>query len=209
MTQATRANGLWALVAAGVVVTAAGGCGSSAPKRLVPPALDPQAVTAAVMTAADADGNGTLDRQELARMPGLASGLGLLDADSSGSLSAAEITAWLDAIKASRVAITSLALQVTQKGKPLADVTVKLVPEACMGKETKAAEGRTDASGSAMVSIPGSPYPGVNCGIYRAEITGTGSDGKPLPARYNADTILGVAVGGLLPENGTVVFDLD
>ena len=209
MTQATDKKGPWALVAAGVIVVAAAGCGSSAPKRLVPPPLDPRAVTAAVMTAADADGNGSLDRQELARMPGLAGGLALLDTDSSGSLSAAEITAWLDAIKASRVAITSLALQVTQKGKPLADVTVKLVPEACMGQETKAAEGRTDASGSATVSIPGSPYPGVNCGIYRAEITGTGSDGKPLPARYNSDTVLGVAVGGLLPENGTVVFDLD
>jgi len=134
---------------------------------------------------------------------------GLAVATASGSLSAAEITAWLDAIKASRVAITSLALQVTQKGKPLADLMVKLVPEACMGKETKAAAGRTNASGSATVSITGGPYPGVHCGIYRAEITGTGSDGKPLPSRYNSETVLGVAVGGLLPENGTVVFDLD
>jgi hypothetical protein len=198
-----------ALMAAALVVLAEAGCGSSTPKRLVPPKLAPQAVTAAVMTTADADGNGSLDRQELARLPGLAGGLGLLDADSSGSLSAAELTAWFDAIKASRVAITSLAVQVTQKGKPLADATVKLVPETFMGPETKAAEGRTDASGSATVSIPGSRYPGVNCGIYRVEITGTGSDGKPLPARYNSDTILGVAVGGLLPENGTAIFEID
>ena len=73
--QATTGKKPWALVAAGLVVVAAGGCGSSTPKRLVPPALDPQAVTAAVMTAADADGNGSLDRQELARISGLAGGL--------------------------------------------------------------------------------------------------------------------------------------
>lgn len=208
MARAPRWNE-WLAFLTGWLVMAGVGCGSSTPKRIMPPALDVQAVTKAVMAAADANGDGGLDRQELARMPGLAGGLALLDADSSDSLSAAEITSWLDAIKASRVAITSLTVQVAHKGKPLADATVKLVPESFMGAEVRAAEGRTDASGSAPVSIPGNRYPGVNCGLYRVEITGTGSDGKPLPARYNADTILGVAVGGVLPENGAVSFDLD
>jgi hypothetical protein len=60
-----------------------------------------------------------------------------------------------------------------------------------------------------MVTIPGGEYPGVNCGLYRVEITGKGNDGKPLAAKYNSQSALGVAVGGMLPENGMAVFELN
>jgi hypothetical protein len=116
---------------------------------------------------------------------------------------------WLNAVKASRVALTSLIVIVSQNGKPLRDVTVKLVPEDFMGGGMKVAEGTTDTGGGTMLAIPGSPYPGVNCGLYRVEITGSGANGRPIPARYNAETTLGAAVGGVLPDGGTLKFELE
>lgn len=195
------------LLAAGLIV--AGGCGQSRPKRIVPPPMDPAAVTAAIMKTADANGDGSLDRKELARVPGLVAAVAVLDADKSGGLSAGEISGWLEEVKASRVAITSFAASVMQGGKPLENATVKLVPESFMGGGSTAAEGTTDATGGALVSIPGSPYPGVNCGVYRVEISGKGADGRPLPGKYNTQTSLGVAVGGMLPEHGIVTFELE
>ena len=73
---------------------AGAGCGSSTPKRIMPPALDVQAVTKAVMAAADANCTGGLDRAEVARVSGLTSAFGTLDADPSESLSTAGITIW-------------------------------------------------------------------------------------------------------------------
>lgn len=192
-----------------LAVLATIGCGPAKPRRIYPPALSPADVTAAVMRIADADRDGKLSRDELAAVPGLVPALAALDADASGDLAAAEISGWLEGVKASRVALTSLSATVSQKGKPLAGVTVKLVPEPFMGGEMKAAEGVTGDDGGAMLAIPDSQYPGVNCGIYRVEIVGPGADGRPLPARFNTDTTLGVAVGGPLPQGSTVTFDLD
>jgi hypothetical protein len=59
---------------------------------------------------------------------------------------------------------------------------------------------------------PGSPAgwkPGTSSGLYRIEITGTGNDGKPLPARFNAKSTLGTAVGAGVPEYGMASVTLD
>lgn len=185
------------------------GCGSGRAARVIAPWLDPKAVTSAIMTAADGDGDGILRGAELDTVPALAAAVESLDTNADNALSAEELVAWFQKVKESRVAITSLAATVTHKGRPLADATVRLVPEACMGRDTKAAEGRTDKDGSTMITIPGSTYPGVNCGLYRVEITGTGADGNPLPAAFNTSSKRGVAVGGALPANGMVRFSLD
>lgn len=185
------------------------GCGPGRPARVTPPPLDPAAVAAAAIAAADADGDGTLGSEEIMKAPALAVSLKQLDTDGDGKLSVTEVRSWLEEVRKSRVAITSFTAMVTHKGRPLAGATVRLVPEPFMGDGTKPAEGVTDAAGSAVPTIRESKYPGVNCGLYRVEIEGTGVDGKPLPARYNADSTLGVAVGGLLPENGMAVFALE
>jgi hypothetical protein len=180
-----------------ILVTATVGCGPGRPARIVAPALDPAAVADA---AAAGDGLDTL--------PALAESRGTLDTDGDARVSRDELAAWLEQVRDSKVAITSVAVQVTHKGRPLAAAQVKLVPEACMGGGIKEAGGTTDESGVALVTIPGSEYPGVNCGLYRVEISGTGNDGKALPAQYNTASTLGVAVGGMLPENGMASFDL-
>jgi len=199
---ARRVSGLMVLVAMA-------GCGPSRPARITPPRLDVAAVTAAVMAHADTDADGRLTEPELARVPALAAALAMLDADADGRLSAAELRAWLEKVKASRVAITSLSASVTLKGKPLSGAAIRLVPEAFMGDGMKAATGVTEAGGNAVLTMPDSPYPGVQCGLYRVEITGTGHDGKPLPARYNTASTLGLAVGGRVSEDGTAAFSLE
>jgi hypothetical protein len=191
------------------MVVALAGCGPARPSRITPPGLDAAAVTAAVMGQADTDGDGRLTKQELERVPALVVSLATLDADADGQLSAAELRAWLDEVKVSRVAITSLTASVTHKGKPLANAAIRLVPESFMGSGMKAATGVTEAGGDASLTIPDSVYPGVNCGLYLVEITGIGHDGKPLPGRYNSESTLGIAVGGRVPENGMAFFALD
>lgn len=185
------------------------GCGPGRPARIVPPALDPSAVTAAILAKADANNDGVLTASERTAIPALATVAAQLDADRDGRLSQEELRGWLESVRDSKVAITSFTAIVTHLGKPLANVAVKLVPEPFMGPEMRAAEGVTDASGAASVTIPGSKYPGVNCGLYRVEITGRGNGGQMLPPHYNTKTELGTAVGNMLPENGIAHFGLD
>jgi hypothetical protein len=192
----------------GVVVLAVSGCGQGRPARVIAPAIDVDAVTAAVFTAADADGNARLENGELATVPGIATAAVALDTDGDEAVSRQELAQWLDEVSRSKVAITTFETVVRHRGRPLAGVLVKLVPEPFMGGEIKAAEGTTDADGLARVTIPGGRYPGVNCGVYRVEITGKGNDGRPLPARYSSTSTLGVAVGGTLPEPGMTLFEL-
>jgi hypothetical protein len=173
------------------------------------PRINPEAIVDAVFEKADADRDGRLPASEQQTVPSIAAAAGRLDGDGDGAVTREELLAWLEAVHDSRVAITSLEVIVTQRGRPLAAVTVRLVPEPFMGNELKAAEGVTDAGGVAAVTIPDATYPGVNCGLYRVEIIGTGNDGKPLPERVNTATTLGVAVGAGIPETGSVEFRLD
>ncbi len=190
------------------VVLAVSGCGQGRPARVIAPAIGVEAVTSAVFTAADADGNGRLEGGELVTVPAIATAAAAFDTDGDKAVSRQELSQWLDDVSRSKVAITAFETIVRHRGRPLANASVKLVPEPFMGGKVKAAEGTTDADGLARVTIPGGKYPGVNCGIYRVEITGNGNDGRSLPARYNAASTLGVAVGGPLPEQGIAVFDL-
>jgi hypothetical protein len=190
-------------VSAVAVLLAAAGCGPARPARIPAPPLDPAAVAGAAL-----GGAGPLAAVDLAKVPALAAALPLLDTDGDKKLSRDELVAWLTEVRDSKVAITSLAVEVKHKGRALQNAEVRFVPEAFM-TSVKPAEGTTDDSGMTMVSIPGSEYPGVNCGLYRVEITGQGNDGKPLAAKYNTATTLGVAVGGMLPENGMVSYVLE
>jgi hypothetical protein len=166
-------------------------------------------VTTEILAKADANNDGVLTAGEHTAIPAVATAAAQLDADRDDRLSQEELRRWLESVRDSKVAITSFTAIVTHLGKPLGNVTVKLVPEPFMGPEMRAAEGVTDASGAASVTIPGSKYPGVNCGFYRVEITGRGNGGQMLPPHYNTKTELGTAVGNMLPENGMAIFTLE
>jgi hypothetical protein len=184
------------------------GC-SNRPARVVAPQIDPQAITDAVFKVADRDRDGSLRAAEQQAVPSIGMAAGRLDADGDKAVTREELLAWLDATRDSRVAITSLAVVLTHRGRPLKTATVRLVPEPFIGAEVQVAEGVTDTDGSAAMSIADAKYAGVHCGLYRVEITGTGNDGKPLPERVNAATTLGVAVGAGVPDTGWAEFRLD
>jgi|694.fasta_scaffold67035_4 hypothetical protein len=196
------------IVIAGLLVVTAS-CGPSRPPRVPAPPVDPESMARAVLQLIDTDGDGQLTTAELARVPGLVSALATLDTDGDKRLSAADITTWLTGVRDSKVAVTPVPLKVMHKGKPVAGATLKLVPEPFMGSNVKAAEATTDTSGAVLPTIPGSPYPGVNSGVYRVEITGTLPGGKPIPAKYNTSTTLGLAVGNGLPAETPVTFAID
>ena len=193
---------LWPVV---LIVT---GCGQGRPARVVAPSIATEAVTTAVFTAADVDRNTRLEGSELVTVPGIASATAALDTDSDKAVSRQELLQWLEEVRRSKVAITPFEARVRHRGRPLAGAVVRIVPEPFMGGGMKTAEGITDADGIAHVTIPGGRYAGVNCGVYRVEITGNGSDGRPLPEKYSSTSTLGVAVGGAVPEQGMAVFDL-
>jgi hypothetical protein len=195
-------------VCAGLLVVSVG-CGPPRQPRVPAPPVDPEGMSRAVVQFADANTDGLLTAAELGRVPGLVPAIAVWDADGDQRLSAAELTAWLAGIHNSRIAITSLSVVVTRQGRPVGGAVVRIVPAPFMSSEMKAAEGTTDADGMARPSIPGSPYRGVNCGVYRVEITGTLPGGKPIPAKYNAATTLGLAVGNGLPIISPVEFCLD
>lgn len=184
------------------------GCGPGGPAREIQPAFDPAGITRGIMERADSDSDGLLKPAELGGVPGLRPVIASLDTNGDGRLSASEITAWLEGIQKSRVAITFVSMEVNQQGRPLANALVRLVPEPFMGPAFQAAEGRTDQSGKVSPGIPGSRFPGVNYCIYRVEITGTGIDGRPIPPQYNRDTTLGLAVGAELAGGNDPTFDL-
>jgi hypothetical protein len=93
----------------------------------------------------------------------------------------------------SRLGRTGCMCAVHRKGKPLADATVKYVPEKFLGDAVPAAVGKTEASGIAEMEIPQVAPPGVALGFYRVEITKEGAD---IPAKYNTETTLSAAVNG-------------
>jgi hypothetical protein len=184
------------------------GC-SSRPARLTPPAISPATMAAALIQPGDSDGDGMLAGDELTAVPVLASLLGQFDADGDGRLAKAELETWLETIRDSRVAVTSFTAIVRQGGTPLSGAQFTIDPLPPFAATIKAAEGLTDDRGRTSPAIPGAAYPGVNCGIYTVRIEGSAANGRPLPAKYNTESTLGIAVGAGLPPDGAAVFELD
>jgi len=185
------------------------GCGGGAPARVAAPAIDPEGIAACVFEEADRNGDGLLAGDDLAGAPAIKGAVAVLDQDRDAAVSREELSRWLASVRDSRIAVTSLVVTVTQKGKPLQAVSVRLVPLACMGSAVQVAEGMTDASGITACGIPGNPYPGVNCGLYRVEITGNGLDGKPLGEKHASQSRHGLAVGPDTPAGGMAAVVLD
>lgn len=186
-------------------------CGCERPRdeRVMPPALDADTVTRALMAKVDADRDGRVMPNEMQKVPALMYARAELDADKNGDLSRAELYRWFEFVRDSEVALSQVTGVVMHRQRPLADAEVALVPEPFMGPSMATAKAVTDAEGRFAATIPGSRYPGVHCGFYRVEISGTGNDGNVLGSFQGGNTPLGLAVGGMLPIGGFVTFTLD
>ena len=185
------------------------GCGSRQPARLAAPSFSAEQASAAILTRADTNSDGSIDAGEASRVPALKQAIRDLDSDGDKRLAREELLRWFEEIRRSRVAINPLGLTITHRGKPLGNAQVRLVPEDFLGPGVSIATGTTDAAGLVRPTIAGSQHAGVNCGLYRLEISGRGNDGQPLAARFNTATTLGLAVGGQVPTSGLVTIALD
>lgn len=194
---------LWTL---GPAIT---GCGSRQPARLTAPSFSAEQAATAILTRADANSDGSIDAGEASRVPALKQAIRDLDNDGDKRLSREELLGWFEEIRRSRVAINPLGLTIIHRGKPLGNALLQLVPEDFLGPGVSIATGTTDAAGLVRPAIAGSQHAGVNCGLYRIEISGRGNDGRPLAARFNTATTLGLAVGGQVPKSGLVTIALD
>jgi hypothetical protein len=194
------------LLAACLPLSAAGCFGG----RVAPPRLSPEEAGKQALAAYDANGDGVLDEQELERCPALKSCLPAADTDGDGRLSAREIAARVAAYQDSKIGLEAFTCRLTLDGRPLDGATVTFVPESFLGPDVKKASGVSDSQGWVRLQTEGADLPGVACGLYRVEVSKKAAGGQEtVPARYNAQTVLGVEVA---PDSqgrcGVVVFPL-
>lgn len=159
------------------------------------PFFSPAEVTKCVLELADRDNDGECTSSELSVVPGLALKEAMMDMDSdkNGMLSGQEISAWLNALRGTKVALAPAAVCILQGGVPVPGVRVRIVPERCMGNGPQVAEGTTDQTGMASLRISSPPL-GAHFGIYRVHLTGKDRSGNPIPSKYDTESSLGLVV---------------
>jgi hypothetical protein len=192
----------WLLVL--VLISSAAGCGS---RRIAIPSLDPSAMTSRALTDYDTNRDGFLDAKELERCPGLKSALPGIDKNKDGRLSREELLAYFTSLAEIRAGLQRTTCRVLLDGEPLSGATVTAEPEAFMGGAAKPAQGVTDNTGQAELTVEGGVLPGCNLGIYRLRISKTDPQGQEtLPPQYNKQTQLGLEVSQNV--RGQPVFNL-
>jgi hypothetical protein len=173
-----------------LLLIALSGCsGAASPVSL--PDWDPSGVADRAMELFDTDGDGFIAGDELAKSPGLLAGLDVIDTDDDQKVSAAEIVARFELYESQRLGLRDRQFHVTYKGKPLANANVKLVPEPFLERVIEPAAGVTGPDGNLQPNAGVDGLRGMRPGYYRIEVT---SDKVKLPAKYNAETILGAEV---------------
>jgi hypothetical protein len=187
---------------AGLIALAVSGCGRS----VRPMDIASDAGTQA-LAQLDANKDGVLDYEELAKAPGLRAAVptikklvqdkprGYKPTESelrSVTITAEDIDARIAEWKARGTARINVTCHVTHGGMPVANAEVKFVPESFLGTGVKTGTGTTDARGFASISQPdeGGTARGMSPGFYRVEIT----KGVEIPPRYNTETVLGQEV---------------
>jgi hypothetical protein len=196
------------------VAALAGGCISLAGcdasgGRVSPPSVKPQAMAQAALAQYDSNSDQALSGDELARCPGLKSSLALGDANKDGKLTADEIAGRLKTFVDANIGLVGLSARFTLDGQALEGARVVLTPEKFIAAAVQPAAGVTTPEGVGFFQVS-QDLPGVQPGIYRLEVYRPAADGKEtIPARYNAETILGVDAGVDGPDvNNRVHFAL-
>lgn len=165
------------------------GCDFGA-KRIKPPAISAAKAAKAAVEEYDADKDGKISGVEFDKCPSLKHALSG-DAAKGDGITAETIKNMLDGWQSTKLGRVNVTCQVFHNGKPYPNATVTFVPEKFLGKSFQTAVGKTDVSGCAEMCIPNATPPGLALGLYRVEIT---KENESVPAKYNTETILGVAV---------------
>ena len=215
----------------GMLALAVSGCGGGSQSAVRPMDIASDAGAQAVAKL-DANKDGLLDYDELAKAPGLRAGVAKIKkmvkirgpAPSESQLKSVKITAeeidariqeWKDH-GTGRVSVPCHVFRVNKKGgkgkpEPIAGAEVKFVPESFLGPGLTTGTGTTDKrrSGHGFAAQPRWRRSGVGMspGFYRVEIT----KGNEIPAKYNTATILGEEVAGdaVRLSSGPLNFELE
>jgi hypothetical protein len=175
------------------------GC-SSGPARLDVPDYDPSGSAAKAMELYDTNEDGFIADGELENTPGLKASVTSTDTNKDGMLSEEEISDRIDGWLQSKVGLIQISCQVTLDGETIEGATVTFVPDAIFEGAVQQAEDVTSLVGIAAPRIPiekrptaDSP-PGIQLGYYTVHISKKVGDRELIPAKYNANSILGQEV---------------
>ena len=141
----------------------------------------------------DTNKDGKISGEELDQCPGLKAALPRLG---GGEVTAEMITNRIQEWQRTKAGRLPANCIVTRNGSPLEGAEVKFVPEKFLGDNMPTGSAKTEAGGTAKVSMPGvagtahDPF-GLPPGFYRIEITKEGMD---IPAKYNTATVLGAEI---------------
>ena len=116
--------------------------------------MTPRAAGKKAVEQYDANKDGVIDEKELDESPALKAAIAQIDPSNKKAIKAEMIAARIKAWQDSKLGRMSIACAALHNGKPLVGADVKFVPEKFLGENMKAASGRTDQNGVAMISIP-------------------------------------------------------
>jgi hypothetical protein len=181
------------------LLAALAGCGGG-PSRVTAPSISATGAASEAMTAYDKDGDGFIAGPELEAASGLNAAMKTLDTDSDGKVSEDEIVKRIEAWQASGLGLAGIECLVTLDGKPLTGATVTFEPETFLADVLKPGVGTTNGLGGTSVTIPkeqrvpADAPPGMMLGFYKVKISKQEGGAEKVPAKYNAQTILGQQV---------------
>lgn len=160
-----------------VAVIATAGC-SSHPTPVKPPAYDPQAFATALLTRCDADGNGSLTKQEAVSATGLVKRWSRYDANNDGVLAREELESHVQKWVDRGDGLAAITCIVRLKNRQIGDVTVRLIPDEALGGAVHPAETVSHPQFASFMSIPPqfknkahAKLAGMQYGLYRVEVS--------------------------------------
>lgn len=174
------------------------GCGG--PSAVPTPKFDPEGAAAKALELHDANGDGSIDSEELESAPALKGALRSLDADKDGQVSEAEIVERVKTWDRSQIGSTLFDCTVLLNGQPLEEAKVTFEPAEFLGEVVGEASGTTNMLGRASPKIPKEKRPtadfppGMQAGAYIVRISKMVNGEETIPAKYNTESILGQEV---------------
>lgn len=181
------------------LLAALAGC-SGGPSRVQAPSISASGAASEAMTTYDKDGDGFIAGAELDAAPALKAAMATLDVDKDGKVSEDEIQQRIEAWQATGIGVMLISGSFKLDGKALTNAEVIFEPEAFLGGNLQAGVGEIDAAGTAIVTIPKDKRPakdtppGMPLGFYKVKVSKKPNGQETIPAKFNAETILGQEV---------------
>ena len=175
------------------------GCRFQLP-ALKPPNFDPKSASAAAMEHYDANGDGTIEGDELENAPGISFALDRIDADDNQSVTADEISTMIqEKWIGPGDGVIRVKVVVMMGRREVEGATVTFEPEPFLSDVLHPATGVTDIQGFAAMTVSEEhmQHPnarGVAPGLYLVRISKMEDGEEKIPAKYNSQTTLGVEV---------------